>query len=214
MIRIFDDAMRAAADLVAGVDRDVRTKLVTVRGREDRYTEKFATLLDERLSKLVDGGVRWRVSTHVSDKQSGQENRTGADLFIGLELDFQKFKVQKGIQIQSKINKNPRFGISVDSKSRLRSQCETMTKNTQESFVFLFGQQETKIAKAGSVLDVLPMGLSGLTTQSPRDFFYDFFVCRYGDRSLFAKDDRALQDLVRRLEYSAAVLITGEQVEG
>ncbi|RUX71163.1 hypothetical protein EN925_16480 [Mesorhizobium sp. M7A.F.Ca.US.006.04.2.1] len=209
MLTRFEHAMRAAAEKVAAVDRDVRLKLVTVKGREERYSEKFVTLLDERMSNFSDGGVTWSVATHISDKQSGQETRTGADLFISLELSFDGLLVQKGIQVQSKINKNTRYGLSVDSKPRLRKQCERMVDNSPESFVFAFGAQGTKIVKASSVLASLPDNLSDLVTQSPIEFFYDFFVCRVGDHDLFASSDYDLQQKVKDLEYRAATLITG-----
>ncbi|WP_206519221.1 hypothetical protein, partial [Mesorhizobium sp. M7A.F.Ca.US.005.03.2.1] len=66
MLTRFEHAMRAAAEKVAAVDRDVRLKLVTVKGREERYSEKFVTLLDERMSNFSDGGVTWSVATHIS----------------------------------------------------------------------------------------------------------------------------------------------------
>lgn len=209
MLTRFEHAIRAAAEKVAAVDRDVRRKLVTVKGREERYSEKFVTLLDERLSNFSDGGVVWSVATHISDKQSGQETRTGADLFISLELSFDGLYVQKGIQAQSKVNKNSRYGLRVDSKVRLERQCRRMILNSPESFVFAFGEQGTKIVKASSVLDSLPNNLSDLVTQSPVDFFYDFFVCRVGDHDLFAVDERDLQLKVQELEYRAVALISG-----
>lgn len=207
MLRRYEDAMRAAARLVADVDAEVRDKLVKVEGREERYTEKFVTLLDERLGGFKDGGIRWGVTTHIADKQSGQETRTGADLFISLSLNFDGVQVQKGIQAQAKINKNKQFGISVDSKPRLLKQCETMLTNSQESFVFLYGNQGTKIVRARTVVEALPTELSNLITDNTADFFFDFFVCKYGDRGLYAGTPRSLQKLVEEKEYKAAVIL-------
>ncbi|RUY08769.1 hypothetical protein EN991_30640 [Mesorhizobium sp. M7A.F.Ca.US.005.03.2.1] len=84
-----------------------------------------------------------------------------------------------------------------------------MVDNSPESFVFAFGAQGTKIVKASSVLASLPDNLSDLVTQSPIEFFYDFFVCRVGDHDLFASSDYDLQQKVKDLEYRAATLITG-----
>ena len=126
MLKRYDDAMRAAARVVADVDAEVRRKLVKVIGREERFTEKFVTLLEERLDGYENGGISWRVVTHVADKQNGQETRTGADLFISLSMSFDGILVQKGVQAQAKINKNKKYGLRVDSKDRLRRQCVLM----------------------------------------------------------------------------------------
>jgi|TARA_B110000908_G_C10241333_1_gene446272 hypothetical protein len=127
MLSKHDDALRAAAGAFANVGRDVRQKLVRVTGREERYSEKFVTILEERFDGKVDNGLYWTVSTHISDKQSGEETATGSDLFVSIEIAFEGVKiVSKGIQAQAKINKNKRSGLSVDSKVRLKAQCETM----------------------------------------------------------------------------------------
>ncbi len=207
MLKEFDDALHAAAELVANIDRDVRRKLRTVSGREERYTEKLVTLLDERLDGYVDGGLSWRVSTHVADKQNGQEKETGADLFVSVTMDFKGVFVQKGFQAQAKINKNKRYGLSVDSKPRLIGQCTTMLSNSDSSYVFAYGENDTKIVPARSVLEAQGNSLTTLTTQGTRDFFYDFFVCRIGDRNLYAADEGELQSLVEQLRYGAAAII-------
>lgn len=208
MLKKFDDAMKSAAELVANIDRDVRRKLVRVTGREERYTEKFVTLLDERLDGFSEGGLSWKVATHVSDKQSGQETATGSDLFVSVTMDIDGLFVQKGFQAQAKINKNKKFGLSVDSKSRLLTQCKAMLSNSESSFVFAYGEQDTKILSANSVLEAGKNSITKLRTQRTEDFFYDFFICRTGDRKLFAKDARELQAQVERLHKDAAALIS------
>lgn len=208
MLKEFDDAMRSAAELVANVDRDVRKKLVRVAGREERYSEKFVTLLDERLDGFADGGLSWNVATHVSDKQSGQETATGADLFVSVTMDFRGLYVQKGFQAQAKINKNKKFGLTVDPKPRLLGQCETMLSNSDSSFVFAYGEQDTKILSARSVLEAGDNSLTTLKTQRTDDFYYDFFICRTGDRNLYAENEADLQSLVDEIHYGSAALIS------
>lgn len=200
--------MRSAAELVANIDRDVRRKLVRVTGREERYTEKFVTLLDERLDGFNEGGLSWKVATHVSDKQSGQETATGSDLFVSVTMDIEGLFVQKGFQAQAKINKNKKFGLSVDSKSRLLIQCEAMLSNSESSFVFAYGEQDTKILSANSVLEAGKNSITNLKTQRTEDFYYDFFICRTGDRALYAKDEEELQARVEQLHKNAAALIS------
>lgn len=213
MLKEFDDAMRSAAELVANVDRDVRKKLVRVTGREERYSEKFVTLLDERLDGFSDGGLSWNVATHVSDKQSGQETATGADLFVSVTMDFRGLYVQKGFQAQAKINKNKKFGLTVDSKPRLLGQCETMLSNSDSSFVFAYGEQDTKILSARSVLEAGANSLTTLKTQRTDDFYYDLFICRTGDRNLYAENEADLQSLVDEIHYGSAALISVSDAE-
>lgn len=207
MLREFDDAMRSAAELVANIDRDVRRKLVRVTGREERYSEKFVTLLEERLGGFHEGGLSWQVSTHISDKQSGEETATGADLFVSIEMDFRGASVQKGFQAQAKINKNRSFGLAVDSRTRLLNQCKAMLQNSDSSFVFAYGEQETKILHAQSVVEADGISPTHLTTQRVSEFFYEFFVCRKGDRELFANTAEDLQNLTRKFHYAASTLI-------
>lgn len=213
MLKEFEDAMRSAAELVANVDRDVRKKLVRVTGREERYSEKFVTLLDERLDGFSDGGLSWNVVTHVSDKQSGQESATGADLFVSVTMDFRGMYVQKGFQAQAKVNKNKKFGLTVDSKPRLLRQCKTMLSNSDSSFVFAYGEQATKILSARSVLEAGDNSLTKLKTQRTDDFYYDFFICRSGDRSLYAGNEADLQSLVDAIHYGSAALISVSDAE-
>lgn len=210
MLKRYEDAMRGAARVVADVDAEVRRKLVTISGREERYTEKFVTLLEDRLDGFSDGGVRWRVATHVSDKQSGQETRTGADIFISLTMQFDGVFVQKGIQVQAKINKNKKYGLGFDSKDRLIKQCTAMLRNSEASFVFAYGEQGTKVVRARAVQEVDPALITDLTSESTADFFFDFFVCKEGDHGLHADNLQNLQQLVRRLEYRSVVKIAAK----
>lgn len=210
MLTRYEDAMRAAARVVADVDAEVRRKLVTIEGREERYTEKFVTLLEDRLDGFSDGGVNWAVATHVADKQSGQETRTGADIFISLTMKLDGFVVKKGIQVQAKINKNKRYRLGFDSKPRLIKQCATMLSNSEASFVFAYGEQGTKVVRARAILEVEPSLLPGLTSENTADFFYDFFICKEGDRSLHADSLQNLQNLVKRLEYKSVVKIAAK----
>ncbi|WP_156157127.1 hypothetical protein [Pseudorhizobium banfieldiae] len=208
MLKRYEDAMRSAARLVADVDAEVRRKLVSIKGREERYTEKFVTLLEDRLDGFSDGGIKWNVATHVSDKQSGQETRTGADMFISLTMTFDGVWVQKGVQVQAKINKNKRYGIAFDKPVRLYKQVATMLNNSEESYVFAYGEHGTKVIRARSIQDVAPHLITDLTTEHTADFFFDFFICKVGDHSLHANDLASLQRLVRQLEYRSAVAIS------
>ena len=214
MLKKFDEQMRLAAELVANVDRDVRKKLVRVRAREDRYSEKFVTLLDERLSNFSGGNLVWQVSTHISDKQSGQETATGSDLFISITIDGQRRSVKKGIQAQAKVNKNKRCGLSVDSKPRLVNQCKSMLCNSESSFVFAYGEETTKVLSARSVLEAGKNSIRDLKTQPLQDFFYAFFVCRIGDQELYADNDESLQELVNRLHSKYALRISVSDARG
>lgn len=182
--------------------------MVKVTGREERYTEKFVTLLDERLDGFNEGGLTWGVATHVSDKQSGQETATGSDMFVSVTMNIQGMFVQKGFQAQAKINKNNKFGLSVDSKPRLIEQCKAMLSNSESSFVFAYGEQNTKILRASSVLEAGNNSLTNLKTQRIEDFYYDFFICRAGDRKLFAENEQELQTKVNVLHKDAAALIS------
>lgn len=211
MLKRYEDALRGAARLVADLDAEVRHKLIVISGREERYSEKFVTLLEDRLDNFSDGGIRWNVATHISDKQSGQETRTGADIFISLSMEFDGVSVQKGIQVQAKINKNKKYGISFDSKPRLYRQVSTMLSRSEASYVFAYGEQGTKVIPARSIQEVDPGLVSGLSSDSTYVFFYDFFICKIGDRTLYAKDVKDLQSLVRKLEYTCAVRIVAKE---
>lgn len=212
MLLEYEDALRAAARLVSGVDQDVRKSLVRVKGREERYSEKFVTLLEERLGKFSDGGITWSVATHISDKQSGEETDTGSDMFISASIGYAGVSapIQKGFQVQAKINKNTRFGISVDSPDRLAGQCEKMLKNSEQSYVFAYGEKSTSVLLARSVLDAKPKSLTNLSHQSVEEVFYDFFSCTVGDRKLFAANNEGLQKVVDSLRFDAGVRIVGK----
>ncbi len=213
MLQRYEDALRAAADIVAAADRDTRRKLVSVIGREERYSEKLITMLEERLDGFSEGGVRWEVLTNITDKQSGQETRTGADLLIALNMKFDGFSVSKGVQVQAKVNSNKVRGFGVDSRSRLNRQCEIMLGNSPESYVFSYGRQITKIVKAQAVLDLRNATLSDIVSLSVSDFFYDFFICRVGDRDMTATSHADLQRLTSRLEAKAGVVLRAAQTE-
>ncbi len=207
MLNEFDDALRKAAQLVSDIDRDVRQKLHRVKGREERFSEKFVTLLDERLDGYSNGGVAWSTETHVSDKQSGQEQAVGSDFFISLNLNFKGIQIQKGIQVQAKVNQHTKYGLRVDSKPKLLKQCEKMLTNSDSSFVFVYGERDTKILSAQSVVDSGETSLTNLITRPVQDFFYDFFVCREGDRRLHSHDNVLLQSLVTEFQYAAVAKI-------
>jgi len=106
VLRSYENEMQAAAARVAEAERLTRRMIGDVLGREEKYTEVFRTHLEQQLDGFSDSGVSWRVVTYTTDKQSGQETRTGADIVIAVDITLDGVRQSKGFLVQAKINKN------------------------------------------------------------------------------------------------------------
>jgi hypothetical protein len=82
----YENAIRALARRIANAEAQTRRMVGHVSGREEKYTEVLLTNLEHHLHGFSEGGVSWRVITYTTDKQSGQETRTGADLVIAVDV--------------------------------------------------------------------------------------------------------------------------------
>ena len=207
MLRAYEDAMRSVAERIAEAERQARQIIGEVRGREEKYTEIFRVRIEDNLNGFSDGGVKWRVFTYTTDKQSGQETRVGADLVIAVDLELDGVRVTKGVLVQSKVNQNLRHGVSVDSVAKLRSQCRVMRSRSNAAYVFVYGEQTTKVLSASGVLT--GASLSQLPSKGVGEFFGDVMMCWAGDSAIAAVDHRQLERVVKTMEGRSGVLISG-----
>ena len=212
MRRRYEDAFEAAAERIAGAERDTRRRLVEVDGEEENFSAKFMSLFEERLDGFEDGGVSWRVATYLTKKQSGQETALGADMLIAIRMLLDSEVIAKGFLVQAKVNHRPYYGLAVDSRSRLNGQCRAMIKHTDESYVFAYGQQGTKVLKAGTLLTA-GSNLSEIPSKTVGGFFGDVFHCWAGTHSIDARSTRELRELAREYEARSALLIAGVSSE-
>jgi hypothetical protein len=119
MLKSFENELRSVAERIAEAERQARRIVGRLDGREEKYTEVFRTKLEEQLNGFSDGRVTWEVITYTTDKQSGEEKRTGADLVVAVNITLDGVQSRKGVLIQAKVNHNVRHGVSVDSATRL-----------------------------------------------------------------------------------------------
>ena len=209
MLLAYQNEIRAAVERVAEAERQARKMVGSIVGREEKYTEVFRTHLERELNGFSEGGVTWHVLTYTTDKQSGQEGRIGADLVVALGVELGGARQWKGFLVQAKVNHNVRYGVSVDSFARLKGQCADMLRHTKESYVFAYGNQSTKVLKAGNVIAGAP--LSQIPDKAMSEFFGDVMMCWLGDPAVVANDHRQLETLVRQMEGKSGVLIKASE---
>lgn len=212
MLRDYDDALRAAAEIVVGADRDTRAEFPDLTGQEENYTPTFAALLKERLNRQVVDGVIWEVHTYTP--KHSEEAIDGTDLIVGLRLKLDGADaVTKGFRVQAKINENRERGLRVVGRARLNKQCRLMMERTQESYVFAYGEQTTKIVRAQNVLAASQISLSRLQTRSVFEFFYGFFKCDWGDFKMAVPPKGDLAAFAREHRARNAMFIVGRSLE-
>jgi hypothetical protein len=211
VIRPYFDALRAAADKVVEADRLTREKIVRVRGRETLYTSAFLTRLEDRLNGFDEAGIKWSVHVHEPDKQNKEEELTGADMLVVLDLDIDGITLRKGFLAQAKINTNPVFGqVRISGHDRLTAQCDAMLFHSPESFVFVYSEDATMIVPAIGVYALDARGISRLRRSTVHEFFYDFFTCWVGDRSISASSPAELQGLTAEMAAKRAAYVKGK----
>jgi hypothetical protein len=211
LIRPYFDALRAAADKVVEADRQTRQKLVRVRGRETRYTTAFLTRLEDQLNGFDEAGIRWSVHVHEPDKQNKEEELTGADMLVALDLDIEGMRLRKGFLAQAKVNTNPVFGnVRISGHDRLVDQCDAMLFHSPESFVFVYGEDATLVVPAIGVHALDARGIGRLRRSTVHEFFYDFFTCWIGDRGISVDSPAALQGLSAEMAAKRSAYIKGK----
>ncbi len=80
-----------------------------------------------------------------------------------------------------------------------------MTRHTNESYVFAYGNQSTKVIKATNVLT--GASLSELSDKGIGEFFGDIMMCWAGEPNLVAHTHSGLETLVRQMEGKSGVLL-------
>lgn len=205
MLTSYENEMAAAVGRVAEAERRARQIVGDVEGREEKYTEVFRTHLESLLNNFSEGRVSWRVVTYTTDKQSGQETRIGADLVVAVDISLDGVRQSKGFLVQAKVNKNTRYGVSVDSRRTLDGQCGVMRTHSNEAYVFAYGNQSTKVLKANSVLS--GAALSDIPNKGIGEFFGEVMMCWAGDPKIAAHSHRELETLVKRMEGRSGVLL-------
>jgi hypothetical protein len=203
----YENAIRALARRIANAEAQTRRMVGHVSGREEKYTEVLLTNLEHHLHGFSEGGVSWRVITYTTDKQSGQETRTGADLVIAVDVNLDGASVSKGALIQAKVNHSAGRGVSVDSRARLRSQCSAMRQHSDRAYVFLYGDQATEVFSANDILTDAP--LADLHHIGIAEFFEEMMACRAGDDRIVAHNHRDLEQVVGQMEANVGVLVKG-----
>lgn len=212
MLLHYENEIRAVAERVADAEREARSIVGNLVGREEKYTEVLRTKIEEKLDGFKEGGVSWRVITYTTDKQSGEESAVGADLIIAFDITLDGIREQKGIMVQAKVNKNVRYGISVDGVGRLRKQCNDMREQSSDAYVFVYGGPSTKVLTADGILTGAP--LSKLSNKGVGQFFGDIMMCWAGDSKIRASGHRQLEEIVKRMAAKAGVILKGTSSAG
>jgi hypothetical protein len=207
MLVEYENELRAVAERVAEAEREARRIVGDVAGREEKYTEVFRTKIEEKLENFHEGRVSWKVITYTTDKQSGEEKTTGADLVIAFDITLDGVAERKGILVQAKVNKAVRYGVSVDGVGRLRQQCREMKKHSSASYVFVYGNPITKVLSADGVITGAP--LSKLSSKGVSEFFGDVMMCWAGDSTIRAATHGGLERLVKSMDARRGVLLKG-----
>jgi hypothetical protein len=203
----YENEIRAVAERVADAEREARNIVGNLTGREEKYTEVLRTKIEEKLDGFHEGGVSWHVVTYTTDKQSGEEGVMGADLVVAFDITLNGAREQKGILVQAKVNKNVRYGISVDGIGRLRAQCGDMNNQSSDAYVFVYGSPTTKVLTADGVITGAP--LSKLSNKGIGEFFRDIMMCWAGDSKIRASNHRELERIVKGMVAKAGLLLKG-----
>lgn len=177
----FDESMREAAQRAdKAVNRAIqkyRRELVT---DEDDLTGVVVGNLDADLDGSI-GGLTWTTSVVRHRKgKAAEEDQTGADLVIHVDLKTPERKFSKGVLIQAK-RIEPGVKMNASEHSRLVEQCNKMLEITPASFVFDYAKSGVRCGAASRISGTSNRELHGECSWTSYRFFLELFRCPVGD---------------------------------
>lgn len=145
------------------------------------------------------------------------EHEFGADFCGVLDIKLRDFKYTKGFLTQAKMNRRgvfikPSFrgvtsvSVSTGNESqRLRGQIDKMLSLSHESYVIVYSSDGFVVVPATSIK---ALSGSGSVYGKPIDrFFKEYLMCFIGDPLLKAGDPETLEELRRRTNSRAALML-------
>jgi len=202
-----------------------RAEKRAIEGIKDGRTETEPSITDRFLNEVersfeeYEGpkDIVFRARTLRDMGPKAPEREFGADFCGVLDIRLSSFAQRKGFLSQAKrdghgVSVKPNFrGLTPVSFlrgaewQRLQRQLDKMLQVTPDSFVFVYGTGGFTVVPASSIKGLKTRGeLYG----KPVDrFFKEYLMCFIGDPQLTAYDDASLEDLRRRGNARAAVLL-------
>lgn len=188
-------AIRAVAKAVAeAVDISIRAFQNGRAMDEPAITGKILGSIEAKLEDFRTDGIAW--DAHVLRTGRGiaaQEKKFGADILGALSIDLPEYKIKKGFLMQAKMAE-PGESLSNKDWKRLKKQCETMLKNTQESFVIVYSREEgARIFSAKAIVAAETQDVFELYDRSVQSFFELYLECLIGDTRIKSADIKDMQ---------------------
>lgn len=204
------------------IDRAVARTLADVDAGESEnevdMTSRLAARIKDELNAIHAGDVRIsaKVRTLQDRGRGAAERRYGADLLVVVRIDTPSTAVTKGVLVQSKraghegvaLRGTERVSIgATQSSDRLRTQCAKMKALSAESFVWVYGEQDIRAAKATAVTEVRGNSETVVRSSPLPAFFGEILDCSIGDEALSATDDATLDALGERVDASTTLAV-------
>jgi hypothetical protein len=109
------------------------------------------------------------------------ERDTGADLYVGIEVQANGMRETKGFLVQAKFQRNLR---SFAERHVLSRQCRDMSDRTDAGYVWLYDHNRVRVLRAQQVLDSPDDQFQNLHARRASTLFTRTLECSEGAREL------------------------------
>ncbi len=177
----FEDWMRKAA---IEADRAVAAAMHSYAGGIVDHEEEITGVLVGQLLARLDGQIgplSW--TPHIMKHRrgrAGEEDKTGADLLIHVEVNTPDVRYSKGALIQAKRLERNKY-LSTDARKDLRLQCKKMLGISPASYVFDYTKTEMRVGSASRIVGSRERKLYEQCPWTSYRFFWELFRCPIGD---------------------------------